>query len=107
LGSRGVQGLHELEEIHGKGEDRVTLMDCPENEVGKVSQQLSEEVSDVRKSLAYLQRNTGNDIEQMSKEASFSELKPNPHGKILQMNLVGRQQSLTFFFFFPVLRTGE
>ena len=43
----------------------------------------------------------------MSKEASFSELKPNPHGKILQMNLVGRQQSLASFFFFPVLRKGE
>ena len=72
-------------------------MESPENELGKVSQQLSEEVSNDQKSLAYLQRNTGNNTEQ-TREESCPVLKSNPHGRILQMNLVGRQQSQTSIF---------
>jgi hypothetical protein len=53
--------------------------------------------------IIYLQRNIGNYIKLMREGSSSPVLKPNPHGRILQMNLVGRQQSQTSPFFFPVL----
>lgn len=76
-------------------------MESPENELGKVSQQLSEEASNDRKSLAYLQRNTGNNTEQ-TREESCPVLKSNPHGRI---DLFLLPKSITFLESFPRPKT--